>query len=73
VAASSFERCDGLARALICFCTIGVRRKPGGSLGTHLWIDPERELIVIFVSQSPEFSLPYRYLMRQLVCQALEG
>ncbi len=44
-----------------------------GALGTYFWIDPARELIVIFMSQTSEFRLPYRYVMRQLVYQVLEG
>ncbi len=59
----------------------GVNPLPGtigdyfwaGAFGTYFWIDPERELIAILMSQAPEFRLPYRYLMRQLVYQALEG
>jgi CubicO group peptidase (beta-lactamase class C family) len=59
----------------------GVNPLPGtigdyfwaGALGTYFWIDPQRELIVIFMSQAPELRLPYRYVMRQLVYQALEG
>jgi CubicO group peptidase (beta-lactamase class C family) len=43
-----------------------------GALGTYFWIDPAKDLIVIFFSQAPEHRLPYRYLMRQLVYQALE-
>ncbi len=43
-----------------------------GALGTYFWIDPARDLIVVFMSQAPEYRLHYRYLMRQLVYQALE-
>lgn len=58
----------------------GVNPLPGsvgdyfwaGALGTYFWIDPARDLIVIFMSQAPESRLHYRYLMRQLVYQALE-
>ncbi len=45
----------------------------GGALGTGFWIDPAHELIAIFMSQAPEFRLYYRYLMRQMVYQALAG
>lgn len=58
----------------------GVNPLPGsvgdyfwaGALGTYFWIDPAKDLIVIFMSQAPEYRLHYRYLMRQLVYQALE-
>ena len=42
-----------------------------GALGTYFWIDPKNDLIAIFMSQAPEFRLHYRYVMRQLVYQAL--
>jgi CubicO group peptidase (beta-lactamase class C family) len=42
-----------------------------GVMGTYFWIDPQKELIGIFMSQAPELRLHYRYLMRQLVYQAL--
>jgi CubicO group peptidase (beta-lactamase class C family) len=44
-----------------------------GALGTYFWIDPKEDLIAIFMSQAPEHRLHYRYVMRQLVYQALEG
>jgi CubicO group peptidase (beta-lactamase class C family) len=43
-----------------------------GALGTYFWIDPKNDLIAIFMSQAPEFRLHYRYMMRQLVYQALK-
>ncbi len=43
-----------------------------GALGTYFWIDPAEKLIAIFMSQAPGHRLHYRYLMRQLVYQALE-
>jgi CubicO group peptidase (beta-lactamase class C family) len=43
-----------------------------GALGTYFWIDPAEELIAIFMSQAPGHRLHYRYLMRQLVYQAIE-
>lgn len=57
----------------------GVNPLPGsvgdyfwaGALGTYFWIDPAKELIAIFMSQAPELRLHYRYVMRQLVYQAL--
>ena len=58
----------------------GVNPLPGsvgdyfwsGALGTYFWIDPAQDLIAVFMSQAPELRLHYRYLMRQLVYQALE-
>lgn len=57
----------------------GVNPLPGsvgdyywaGALGTYFWIDPAQDLISVFMSQAPEHRLHYRYLMRQLVYQAL--
>jgi CubicO group peptidase (beta-lactamase class C family) len=43
-----------------------------GALGTYFWIDPAEKLIAIFMSQAPGHRLHYRYLMRQLVYQAIE-
>jgi CubicO group peptidase (beta-lactamase class C family) len=43
-----------------------------GAFGTYFWIDPAEKLIAIFMSQAPELRLHYRYLMRQLVYQAIE-
>jgi CubicO group peptidase (beta-lactamase class C family) len=58
----------------------GMNPRPGsvgdyywaGALGTYFWIDPAEKLIAIFMSQAPGQRLHYRYLMRQLVYQALE-
>jgi len=58
----------------------GVNPLPGsigdyfwaGAFGTYFWIDPAEKLIAIFMSQAPELRLHYRYLMRQLVYQAIE-
>ena len=58
----------------------GVNPLPGsvgdyfwaGALGTYFWIDPAQDMIVLFMSQAPEYRLHYRYLMRQLVYQALQ-
>lgn len=44
----------------------------GGAYGTFFWADPKEEMFVILMMQSPEARLPYRYLLRQLVYQALE-
>ncbi len=39
--------------------------------GTYFWHDPRERMYVIFMMQSPAARLPYRYLMRDLVYQAL--
>ncbi len=43
----------------------------GGAYGTYFWIDPKEKLFAILMMQSPAARLPYRYLMRELVYQAL--
>ena len=43
----------------------------GGAYGTYFWIDPKEKLFVVMMMQSPLARLPYRYLMRQLVYQAI--
>jgi CubicO group peptidase (beta-lactamase class C family) len=45
----------------------------GGAYGTYFWHDPRERLYVIFMMQSQTARLPYRYLMRDLVYQALTG
>jgi CubicO group peptidase (beta-lactamase class C family) len=45
----------------------------GGALGTYFWVDPAAELFAIFLSQCPQLRLHYRYLIRQLVYQALSS
>lgn len=42
-----------------------------GVTGTYFWIDPQRQLIAILLTQAPAQRLRYRYLMRTLVYQAL--
>ena len=42
-----------------------------GVTGTYFWIDPQEQLIVILMMQSPLERLHYRYLMRTLVYQAI--
>ena len=44
----------------------------GGAYGTYFWIDPKEQMYVVLMMQSPQGRLPYRYLLRQLVYQALE-
>lgn len=43
----------------------------GGAYGTYFWIDPREKLIAIFMMQAPAQRLQYRYLMRELVYQAI--
>jgi CubicO group peptidase (beta-lactamase class C family) len=43
----------------------------GGAYGTYFWIDPKETLFAILMMQSPQARLPYRYLMRELVYQAV--
>jgi CubicO group peptidase (beta-lactamase class C family) len=45
----------------------------GGAYGTYFWEDPHEHLYVIFMMQSQTARLPYRYLMRDMVYQALTG
>jgi len=43
----------------------------GGAYGTYFWHDPRERLYVVFMMQSPAARLRYRYLMRDLVYQAM--
>ena len=43
----------------------------GGAQGTYFWIDPKEKLYVVFMMQSPAARLPYRFLLRQMVYQAI--
>lgn len=43
----------------------------GGAYGTYFWHDPRERLYVVFMMQSPRARLRYRYLMRDLVYQAM--
>ncbi len=43
----------------------------GGAYGTYFWHDPKERLYVVFMMQSPAARLRYRYLMRDLVYQAM--
>ena len=45
----------------------------GGAYGTYFWHDPRERMYVIFMMQSQTARLPYRYLMRDMVYQALTG
>jgi CubicO group peptidase (beta-lactamase class C family) len=45
----------------------------GGAYGTYFWHDPHERMYVVFMMQSPAARLRYRYLLRDLVYQALIG
>jgi CubicO group peptidase (beta-lactamase class C family) len=45
----------------------------GGAYGTYFWHDPRERLYVVLMMQSPAARLRYRYLLRDLVYQALIG
>ena len=45
----------------------------GGAYGTYFWHDPRERMYVVLMMQSRTARLPYRYLMRDLVYQALIG
>ncbi len=45
----------------------------GGAWGTYFWHDPRERMYVVFMMQSSTARLQYRYLMRELVYQALIG
>jgi CubicO group peptidase (beta-lactamase class C family) len=45
----------------------------GGAYGTYFWHDPRERMYVVLMMQSPAARLRYRYLMRDLVYQALIG
>ena len=45
----------------------------GGAYGTYFWHDPRERMYVVFMMRSPAARLRYRYLMRDLVYQALIG
>jgi CubicO group peptidase (beta-lactamase class C family) len=43
----------------------------GGALGTYFWVDPKEQIVAIMMTQAPANRLRYRYLIQQLVYQAL--
>ena len=43
----------------------------GGAYGTYFWVDPKENMYVVLMMQSPQARLPYRFLLRQMVYQAL--
>ena len=44
-----------------------------GVSGTYFWIDPQEQLIAILMMQAPVQRMHYRYLLRQMVYQAVIG
>ena len=43
----------------------------GGYAGTNLWIDPEEEIMAVFMMCDPAKRLQYRYLIKSLIYQAI--
>ena len=43
----------------------------GGAGGTYMWVDPARELVVVWMMQSPKQRLVYRSVLRDMVNAAL--
>ncbi len=43
----------------------------GGYAGTYFWVDPEKELIVVYMMQAPKLRAPYRAKIRGAVYRAL--
>lgn len=43
----------------------------GGAGGTYFWVDPEQDMFVVFMMQSPKMRLAYRSLIRNMVYAAI--
>ncbi len=43
----------------------------GGAGGTYMWVDPAKDLVVVFMMQSPRERLHYRSLLRDMVNAAI--
>lgn len=43
----------------------------GGAGGTAFWVDPEQDMFVVFMMQSPKMRLAYRSLIRNMVYAAI--
>ncbi len=43
----------------------------GGAGGTYMWVDPARDLVVVWMMQSPKQRVPYRSVLRDMVNAAL--
>lgn len=44
----------------------------GGAGGTYFWVDPQEDLLVVFMMQSPSQRVHYRLVIRDMVYSALE-
>lgn len=45
----------------------------GGAAGTYYWADPENDLFVVYMMQSPKTRVPIRALLRNMVYGAMNG
>ena len=43
----------------------------GGAGGTYMWVDPARDVVVVWMLQSPRQRLPYRTILRDMVNAAI--
>lgn len=43
----------------------------GGAGGTYMWVDPENDLIIVFMMQSPKQRVPYRSVLRNMIYAAV--
>ena len=43
----------------------------GGAGGTYFWIDPEEDLFVVFMMQSPKQRVYYRALLKDMIYAAV--
>ena len=43
----------------------------GGAGGTYFWVDPQQDLFVVFMMQSPKQRLPYRQTLKAMVYSAI--
>ena len=43
----------------------------GGAAGTYYWADPENDMFVIYMMQSPKHRVPLRSLLRNMVYGAM--
>jgi CubicO group peptidase (beta-lactamase class C family) len=43
----------------------------GGAGGTYMWVDPAKDMLVVFMMQSPKQRLHYRSVLRDMVNAAI--